>query len=173
MGRHDSGETTGPFKRIRREDPTIPIPSAEVTKRRAWPVVLILTSVLVAAVALPVGLGNLSAEERPTPGRSAVSVEHSATPDPSPSASAAIPAPVRPTVTVTKNRIEYTPTPGPTITKTTTPPPKIIPVPGPTITVRITIKPKPVPTVTEIETIYVDRCFRVREGIMTGEIECP
>lgn len=171
MGRHESGETTGPFKRIRHDDPTIPIPSAEVTKRRAWPVLAIFALMLVVAVGLPLWLSNLSAEESPTRERSAVSIELSPSPDPSPSPSpSAVPVP---TVTVTKNRIEYktkTPAPAPTETKTIyrTPPASVITVPKP-----VTLKPKPAPTVTETETIYEDRCYRVRDGIMRGEIECP
>lgn len=174
MGRHDSGDTTGPFKRIKYEPETIP--SAEVTKRRAWPVALILTAVLVFAVAVPVGLRNLSAEENPTPSRSAVSDQYSA--EPSPSADSILgpePADVRPTATITKNRIEYKLTPGPTTTKTitVTSPAKTITAPGPAVTVRVTLTPKPVPIMTSTEIVYQDRCFRVRNGIITEELECP
>lgn len=177
MGRHETDpipifdkiRDSGPMKRIRNDAPTEVIPTEEA-RRRAWPVALILGLVLAAFVGLPVGLANLAAEESPEPFPSAVSVQHSATPDPPPSPTR--PA-VRPTATVTKNRIEYrtlAPKPGPTVTKTiyVTLTPK--PSPRPTKTIKV---PGPTKTITETDVIYQDRCFRVRDGIITGEIECP
>lgn len=181
MGRHETDPIptvtrvwdSGPMKRIRHVPSTTePIPSAE-TKRRAWPLALVIGGSLAAAVALPVGLFSLSAEENPEPSRPAVTVEHS--PEPSPSAARRVTEPV-PTVTVTKNRIEYKtkrPAPAPTATIYVTSAPKLIPAPK--ITVRVTIRPKAAPTVTETatDTITNDRCFQVRNEVITGEIECP
>lgn len=185
MGRHETDpipfrdmiRDSGPMKRIRNDASTEVIPSAEV-RRRAWPTALLIGAVVTTAVALPVALSILSAEESPTPIPSAVSDDYSPEPDRSPSPSRSVHPAVRPTVTVTKNRIEYKtekpePKPGPTVTRTIYVTPSPIKVPGPKITVRVTIKPKPEPAVTETETIIQDRCFRVRNGIITGEISCP
>ncbi len=187
MGRHESDPVpfrdkirdSGPMKRIRNDAPTEEIPAAEV-RRRAWPVVLLISTVLAGAVALPVGLSILTAEEGSNPFPASASGRYSATPSPTGSTSSA----VRPTATSTKKRIKHKPTgpapapePGPTVTETVyvtpapktiyvTAPPKTIKVPGPTKTISV-----PGPTATEM--IYTDRCFRVRNSIITGEITCP
>jgi hypothetical protein len=173
MGRHepdpiplvDKIRDSGPMKRIRNDRPTEPIPSAE-HKRRSWPLALLLSGVVTAAIAIPVVVGSLTAEESPQRPRSAVSGIYSPEPEPVP------------TVTVTKNQIRYRtrdPKPAPTVTRTIhqTSAPKMIPtiVPGPRTTITKTIRPKPVPAVTETE--YLDRCFRVRNNVIIGEIPCP
>lgn len=180
MGRHDrdpepfTERMTGPFRRIRLERDTAPIPSAE-RKRRAWPVALIASGALAAAVGLPLGAvmaGGTEPSDRPP-----VATTDPHSPAPSPASASTPPEDepdlVRPmpTVTVTRKRIEYTATPGPTVTITAPGSVRTVTPPAATATVRVTITPEPEVTVTE--TIINDRCFRVRDGYVTQQIECP
>lgn len=168
------------MKRIRGESgETVELPAApaEETKRRVWPVALLLSAGLAGAVGIPLGLSSAS---KPLPifePPPSVSDPLSASPEPSPSAEE-IPRPKpRPAATKTIYRTSA-PKPGPTTTVYRTVVPSPGPTvyrlrPGPTITVRlprptVTVTRREVDTVTEIET----RCYRIRNTIQV-EIECP
>lgn len=168
------------MKRIRGESgETVELPAAPVeeTKRRVWPVVLILSAGLAGAVGIPLGLSSAS---RPLPAFEpppSVSESLSASLGPSPTAEEISRPKPRPAATKTIYRTSA-PSPGPTRTvyRTTVPSPGLTVYrlrPGPTITVRlprptVTVTRRDVETVTEIET----RCYRIRNTIQM-EIECP
>jgi len=181
MGRHEAeneeslGEKiTGPFRRIQHDDTQ---PNEFETKRRTWPVMLIVGGTLAAAVGIPVGLMSTSPDDPPTrfdtTGRSPLSAS------PVPTVTETIvktikagkPVPV-PTVTITRTAPAK---PGPTIYQSGRPAPTVtesikVAVPGPTKTKRIEV---PGPTVTETVRVRVRVCYGAWANGNYERIDCP
>jgi hypothetical protein len=183
MGRHTSdneeslGEKiTGPFRRIRNDDTQ---PSEFETKRRTWPIALILGSAVAAAVGIPWGLMNASPDPSPTRLEPAGRASLSASPVPTitktvrETIKAGKPVPV-PTETKTIFRTSP-PAPAVTIYQSGRPAPTVtetikVAVPGPTKTKRIEI---PGPTVTETVRIRVRVCYGAWANGNYERIQCP
>lgn len=171
---------TGPFRRVRQEADTEPADTVNPneTKRRAWPVVLILGMGLAAAVGIPAGL--LSSNREHSPGHRPTAVTGSLSASPVPTVTETVretikagrPVPV-PTKTVYRDRN----VPGPTIYRTDQPAPAVtetikVPVPGPTKT-RTIKEPVPGPTVTETVRIRVRVCYGAWANGNYERIQCP
>lgn len=180
MGRHNTDpiplrdllRDSGPMKRIRGDmGNTVELPPvpAEETKRRIWPVVVVLAVGLSGAVGIPLGLSSSSRSLPAVEPPPTFSDLLSASPEPAPTAEES-PSPA-PTKTI---YLRSAPKPGPTRTifRTLVPSPgptvyRDHPVPGPTVTIRL---PRPTVTVTEYETEF--RCYRIRNSIEV-ETACP
>ena len=183
MGRHgkDQEESltekiTGPFRRVRPEEDTQP--NQFETKRRSWPVALIVSGALAAAVGIPVGLMSADPDTPPDQRPSAVSGSLSASPVPTVTVTETQRIKTgKPVPVPTKTIYRPTPVPGPTIYRTDQPAPAPTvtetikqAVPGPTKTKRVEV---PGPTVTETVRIRVRVCFGAWANGNYERIPCP
>lgn len=180
MGRHgkDQEESltekiTGPFRRVQHDDTQ---PSEFETKRRSWPIALILGTVLAAAVGIPWGL--MSADPDPTPTSTETTRRTSLSASPTPTITETVLKTIKagkPVPVPTKTIYRPTPVPGPTIYQSGRPVPTVTEtikqaVPGPTKTKRIEV---PGPTVTETIRIRVRVCYGAWANGNYERIQCP
>lgn len=188
-GRHARDEdesltekVTGPFRRVRRDADTEPADTVNPneTKRRAWPVALLLGIGLAAAVGIPAGLISANGDDPPTRFDTAGRSSLSASPVPGPTVTETVTKTIKagkPVPVPTKTVYRPTPVPGPTIYQSGRPAPTITEtvqqaVPGPTKTKTVK-EPVPGPTVTETVRIRVRVCFGAWANGNYERIQCP